>query len=814
MKFYTQVMALVCACFSFTMVKAQEITIKNQSTLERLSGVMISTEVPGIVYFVNSSKGTFDLQTIKGDRFTFSLTGYVKLTLNRSEIKDVVYLQEEIFTTNEVVISASRFDQKNKEVAQQVQVLDRKTLAFINQQTSADALAQSGNVFVQKSQLGGGSPVIRGFEASKVLLVVDGVRMNNVTYRAGHLQDVITLDNTMMERIEILFGTGATVYGSDALGGVMHFYTRNPEFGTGEKTLVKANAFVRTSSANSEKTAHIDFNIGGKRFSSLTSITSSDFGDLRQGNVRSPFNLNYWGRPEYVTTINGVDSIVKNDNPNVQVGSGYVQFDLLQKLSFLQKPGVKHTLNFQMSTSSNVPRYDRLTQYRNGAPRFAEWYYGPQDRKLTAYHLDLTNPNKLFDVARITASFQDVKASRNSRGYRKTSLDSQVDEVKVLALNADFKKEVNTTNELRYGLEVVHNDLVSTATSTNIETGGITPFNTRYPDGGTKLTSFAAYATHNWNVNNWLVLTDGLRYSNIHMTATFNDKTFFPFPYNELDNQYSALSGNLGLIANLPHAWKISLLGSTGFRAPNIDDMGKLFESTGATRDENGNLVELGTLIVPNPDLKPEFTYNADLGVSKTYTESVTFSANAYYTLYRNALTTAATTYDGQSIVQYNGDSALVSHMVNAVEAYIYGFSAQFDARFTDVFGMSSSVNYTYGRVKSEPKDEPLDHIPPVFGRTGLYIQGKQFKGEFYVMYNGWKRLEDYRLNAEDNEANATAVGMPSWYTLNVRTSSQITSNVQVQLALENILDHNYRLFSSNISAPGRNLVVTLSGRF
>lgn len=813
MKFYTQLLALVCACFSFTMVKGQEITIKDQTTLEPLSGVLISTEVPGTVYFSNSTKGTIDIKDIKGDSLTFSLTGYVNVTLHRKDINGIVFLQEQIFTKNEIVVSASRFSQYDKNVAQQVQVLDRKTLAFLNQQTSADALAQSGNVYVQKSQLGGGSPVIRGFEASKVLLVVDGVRMNNVTYRAGHLQDVITLDNTMMDRIEVLFGTGATVYGSDALGGVMHFYTRNPEFSTDGKTLVKAGAFLRSSSANKEQTAHVDFNIGGKRFSSLTSITASDFGDLRQGNVRSPYN-NYWAREEYVTTINGIDSIVKNDNSNVQVGSAYKQIDFLQKFAFQPKEGVKHTLNLQMSTSSDVPRYDRLTQYRNGALRFAEWYYGPQDRLMAAYHLDLSNSNKLFDAARITASYQDVKASRNSRGYRKTALESQVDEVTVIALNADFRKQANEKNDIRYGLEVVNNDVVSTATSTNVETGEVSPFTTRYPDGGTKLTSFAAYVTHNLDITNWLVLTDGLRYSNINMTATYNDKTFFPFPYNELDNKYSALSGNLGLIANLPHDWKISLLGSTGFRAPNIDDMGKLFESTGATRDNNGNLVELGNLIIPNPELKPEYTYNADLGISKTYDQRVTVSANAYYTMYKNALTTAATTYNGESIVQYNGDSATVSHMINAVEAYIYGFSGQFDARFTDVFGMNSSVNYTYGRVKADPKDEPLDHIPPVFGRTGLYVQAKQFKGEFYVMYNGWKRLKDYRLGAEDNESNATAEGMPAWYTLNVRTSTQITKNVQLQLALENILDHNYRQFASNISSPGRNFVVTLRGRF
>ncbi|NJN34367.1 MAG: TonB-dependent receptor plug domain-containing protein [Saprospiraceae bacterium] len=69
---------------------------------------------------------------------------------------------------------------------------------------------------------------MRGFEASRVLLVVDGVRMNNLIYRSGHLQNAITVDQNMLDRVEVLFGTASTVYGSDALGGVVHFFTKKP----------------------------------------------------------------------------------------------------------------------------------------------------------------------------------------------------------------------------------------------------------------------------------------------------------------------------------------------------------------------------------------------------------------------------------------------------------------------------------------------------------------------------------------------------------------------------------------------------------
>lgn len=94
---------------------------------------------------------------------------------------------------------------------------------------------------------------MRGFEANKVLLVIDGVRMNNAIYRGGHLQDVMTIDPNMLERTEVIFGPSSTMYGSDALGGVMNFYTKNAQFSSDDKLLVKVNAMVRYASVNQEK---------------------------------------------------------------------------------------------------------------------------------------------------------------------------------------------------------------------------------------------------------------------------------------------------------------------------------------------------------------------------------------------------------------------------------------------------------------------------------------------------------------------------------------------------------------------------------
>ena len=184
---------------------------------------------------------------------------------------------------DEVIIYSGKFAERKKNIAQKTDVISSRQIANWNAQNTGDLLINTGNVFVQKSQQGGSSPVMRGFEASRVLLVVDGVRLNNAIYRSGHLQNVITVDQNMLERVEVLFGPASTLFGSDALGGVMHFRSRQPTL-SNTGTNVNGNAFARYSSANNEKTIHADVNIGLNKWAFLTSATVSDFDDMRMGN--------------------------------------------------------------------------------------------------------------------------------------------------------------------------------------------------------------------------------------------------------------------------------------------------------------------------------------------------------------------------------------------------------------------------------------------------------------------------------------------------------------------------------------------------
>ena len=240
---------------------------------------------------------------------------------------------------DEVIIYSGKFAERQKNIVQKIEVISAQRIAQLNAQNTGDMLMNTGNVFVQKSQQGGSSPVIRGFEASRVLLVIDGIRMNNAIYRAGHLQNVITVDQNMLERVEMLYGPASTLYGSDALGGVVHLRTKQPQLSASGKTVVKGSGFVRYSSANNEKTAHADVNMGGNKWAWLQAYNFSDFDDLKMGRHYLDDYPDFGRRRQYIGQIDGADTVLKNEDDRVQKFSGYSQWDVTQKL--LYKPNEK-----------------------------------------------------------------------------------------------------------------------------------------------------------------------------------------------------------------------------------------------------------------------------------------------------------------------------------------------------------------------------------------------------------------------------------------------------------------------------------------
>ncbi|RZL10728.1 MAG: TonB-dependent receptor, partial [Pedobacter sp.] len=630
----------------------------------------------------------------------------------------------------------------------------------------------------QKSQQGGSSPVIRGFEASRVLLVIDGIRMNNAIYRAGHLQNVITVDQNMLDRVEIMYGPSSTLYGSDALGGSLHFITRAVKLSDSEKkAIVNGNAFLRYSSANNERTGHADVNIGLKRIGFLTSITLSDFDDMKMGRNYPDKYPDFGRRTSYINSSGTPlkDSVMSNTDDRVQKFSGYRQWDIMEKITFQQSKNISHTLNLQLSNSTNVPRYDRLQDIRSGTLRYAEWFYGPQKRNLAAYILNVTNISRLIDDFRFTLSYQDISESRQQRDYlRYDRFDSRRENIKVWGAVADLRKKFGG-NEITFGADAQLNDLNSVADRTNLLTGAVSKLDTRYPDGNNKMNHFAVYAQHSLkSADSKWTLNDGLRVQTVTLHSTIKDNSFFNLPVTDMKYNLQSVTGNLGLVYQ-QSTWRGALNFSSGFRAPNIDDLARIFESSTSVQ----------RVVIPNSDIKPEYTYNSDLSFSGNFAGIVKWDASAFYTNFRNAITIAPYKLNGQDSIIYNGTKSQVVANQNLNKAYMYGFSAKITATLNKHVGIYSSLNYTKGRYKTNEKiktnvyqeqpdgkyllvsanvkEKPMDHIPPVFGLTGFEFKNKLLSAEVYAQYFGWKKLDEYNADGEDNAQYATVDGMPAW---------------------------------------------------
>ncbi|MEO7924034.1 MAG: TonB-dependent receptor [Chitinophagaceae bacterium] len=716
------------------------------------------------------------------------------------------YTQSDTSELDEAVIYSNKFVEKKKNVVQKIDIVSAKTIARYNGQNTGDLLINTGNVFVQKSQQGGSSPVIRGFEASRVLIVVDGIRQNTAIFRAGHLQNVITIDQNMVEQVEVMYGPSSTLYGSDGLGGVVHLRTKSPKLSMNDKTLATGSAFTRFSSANKEKTIHYDLSIGDRKWAWFSAFTYSDFGDMKMGE-NYPDKYPTFGRRDSLIAFFGFkDSVIANKDKSVQKFSGYKQWDAAQKLLFQQSDKVSHLLNFQYSTTNDVPRYDRLQDKRNfggaigNTLRYAEWFYGPQKRILGAYELNVKNLGFLNDL-RANINYQDLEESRQQREYRRYDrFDSRREKIKVWGFLVDGRKNFGN-NELTIGIDGQFNNVVSRADRTNLSTGAVSKLDSRYPDGKNTMNYIGVYGQHilksksgKWTIN------DGLRLQSVSLHSNVIDNSFFNLPVTKFDQSNFAVTGNLGLIYTPQSSTRATLGFSSGFRSPNIDDLVKVFDFSVAKR-----------VYVPNADVDPEYTYNIDLGIRQVFAKIVRVEITGFYTFFRNAIVGAPFKLNGQDSIVYGGVTSAVYANQNLNKARTYGFNANVKIDFTRQLSFYSTATYTRGRMEKFGKGEiPQDHIPPFFGKTSLNYQHAKFGVELYGLYNGWKKIKDYNPDGEDNQQYATPDGMPSWFTLNWRGNINLCKSVQLQVGVENIADRNYRYFASGFSAPGRNFIVAL----
>ncbi|MEN0004560.1 MAG: TonB-dependent receptor, partial [Bacteroidota bacterium] len=552
---------------------------------------------------------------------------------------------------------------------------------------------------------------------------------------------------------------------------------------------------------NEEFSGHFDVNVGWQKWALVTSISANSYGDLRMGNNGPSSYL----RPSFVERFDSTDVVVNNSDPQLQVPSGFDQINLMQKLRF--KPSEKWDIEYGFHYSETTPysRYDRQLRTRNGLPRYGEWAYGPQIWMMNNLSATHTHPNLIFDQFTLRAAHQYFEESRISRNFNSPDRAIRTEQVDAYSLNLDFSKKWDSNTTLFYGLEWVLNQVNSTGLNENINTGTTSPGPSRYPQADWQ--SYAAYLTAQIQLNEQLHLQAGARYGRNLLNATF-DTTFFPFPFTTTSLNAGATTGSLGLVYRPTSTWVLSATIANGFRAPNVDDAGKVFDS------------EPGAVVVPNPNLRPEFAYNVELGLAKIIGDFIKLDVTAYYTFLDNALVRRNFTLNGQDSILYENQPSQVQAIQNAASANVYGVQAGVEVKLPNGFRLATRLNYQVGEEElNDGTRSPSRHAAPFFGLARLNYRKDKLQLQFNIQFSDAVPFEDMPVSeigkpeiyAQDANGNPFS---PSWYTLNFKALYQLEQHFSLSAGLENITDQRYRPYSSGLVAPGRNFILALRAEF
>jgi len=782
-------------------VNAQIIKVIDARTGQPVEGVVL---FDGQSSAQTSNEGKVSLDGF-GDKMPiqFKHTSYLPYKTTKPKIIQhgkMVLLVEDPVKLDEIVVSLNRWEQSTEETPFTLKTIQAEEVIRYNPQTAAELIGHSGGVFIQKSQMGGGSPMIRGFSANRLLIVIDGVRLNNAIYRNGNLHNIISLDAAGTSSAEIIFGPGSVIYGSDALGGVISFNTLKPKLTTTTDNQHSGKFFTRFSSANFEKTANISYNFGSKKWAAVVNATFTDFDDLRMGSNGPDEYL----RREYVADkpFIGTDEIIANPNPKIQRYTAYNQFNFLGKVRYRPNENLDLILSAHHSHVGDIPRYDRLIEYKNDQLAYAEWYYGPQIWSLFSGQLQFNKKNKLFDKMSLIAGYQQFIESRNDRKLNNSTRNERTEKVDIFSFNADFDKKFNRRNELFYGTEFLYNLVHSEGIARELPGNKTVAVAPRYPDGSV-YESVAGYISYKHLLSEKLIFQAGARYTLTHLEGLF-DNQYYNFPFSGFDMNNSALNGNVGLVWHPTLNWQVNLHVSSGFRSPNIDDVSRVFDS------------EPGNVLVPNPELEPEYARNFELNIVRSYNQKARIELTGFYTRLKNAMVRRDFMLNGQDSMMYDGTMSKIEAIVNAESASIYGASLSVEYLFTRELRTRHDLNYTQGE---DSDGLPIRHIPPTFGSSHLIYEKNKLFIDLYANYSGKLDFDELapdeqnkpHLYLPDKNGNPYS---PGWWTLNLKSSYTFNPKVTVTAGIENMTDNRYRSYSSGIVSPGVNFVGSVLVRF
>ena len=756
-------------------LNAQEIILLDALTELPIEGVSVSSKTKDLGV-ISNNMGITNLSVFSSkETLIIQHIAYQKIEQIKSSIQQkTIFLVLKTHSLENVEITESK--ESLKSTLKHLKITPAIMLKSQSAQTS-DLLEKTMGVSIQNSQNGGGSPNLRGMEANRLLIVVDGIPLNNTIFRSGHLQSTATINPIFLKDAEVLFGPASVAYGNGAMGGAILFSTKRPEN-------KNSTQFTQQYESSSDAVfTSIISNYKTNNSANISGFSLKSYGNLNMGSNRK-HGFKNWGKEAIIT------------ENNIQKGTAYQQADFFHKTLFKLSNTNFLLFNSQFSTSSNINRFDKLNDIKDGEQKYKNWYYGPQKRFFQSARLKNYFQNFASDESVFTVAYQNIKESRHKQKNGDELLNNRTETLHILDFKSDFLKQFNRF-KLNYGFDSRFQKLNSTA---NLSDKNTHFYNTtRYPDGGANVINNAIYSQINLDCTKNLLLLVGSRYSINSLSATFQDTTVIHLPFNGIRVHNKSLSNSLQLVYKYNPSLRINGAVSNGFRNPNTDDIGKVFSKNDLS------------VIVPNNNLSPEKSLNIETGIHLKIKNIITVQLQIFQTQITDAIERREATLNELDSMNYDGEMMKIMMNTNIGRATIKGLNFAYQLKINKQFSHNTIINALHGETVD---GLPLAHIPPTSITSTLNYEYNNQAISLSTHYNALKKAIDYDLGGVDNLEEATQIGNPSWYTLSLKYSNSLDKNLTFIAGIQNIMDIHYKTFGSGISASGRNFTLSLRANF
>ena len=440
-----------------------------------------------------------------------------------------------------------------------------------------------------------------------------------------------------------------------------------------------------------------------------------------------------------------------------------------------------------------------------------------QKRFLFSPKFEFFKGSRLLKSGVITLAYQDIKESRVNRKFESFDKNHQSERVSILSLNADFSAKPSNEINTSYGVEIIQNIIYSDAYSSELSVSesqiinyvNKIPIPSRYPSNGSYYKSAAGYINVIWDINKLLSLNFGSRITYTDLGGSWKEEAQINSLLSEVSINNWAITNTIAAIYNPLKKMQLNFVLSSGFRNPNIDDIGKIRESG-------------GFLIVPNPFLKPEYAYNFDTGVSYESDNGLyRFSLRGFGSLISRHIVRSEyiifsdQSTDNPNTILFNGEEISTLANKNLGNRYVYGGSFESSIKLNDKLHTKASLTYTRGNKSF--KNGPMPSIPPFFGNYSINYNGPKFNAQIIWNFSNAKNPNDYSYGGEDGLEETPLIfnnqyaGTPAWEIFSIMTNYRYNNYTSIKLGLNNIFDTHYRTFASGISQPGRSIQLGIS---